>query len=239
MSTIYDVLSETLPEVVANLDKYVALDCWIGRVLQRPHLHHEFENISAALDIVVASTSAEVLKTKIRREHPAMREHKEQHDIRVLDCFTEAIGFAWAQKHYGSAELRDNQGEPDVFVSPATWVEVKTIHHSDADRAQIKWMRKTGEAVMVQAEAFQPRPLLMKFESALADATKKFQRVGSLHGAVFFHLSGLDLGALIQDDVVFQSLRRWLQHKERQPTNMRFALAYNYKWEELVWETGR
>ena len=119
-------------------------------------------------------------------------------------------------------------GTPDIYVAPNCWIEAKTIHYSDRDdKERTKRLLQTSKAHLGGVSS--PRPgLSTKFESALADAKKKFERQESGRYVIFFNLTGLDWPQLSVADEALAELGRWADQRAQREAGIGIVMCYNY-----------
>lgn len=161
-------------------------DCWPNATFPEPcSVSLARENNQCALtdviELVTAYAGRRDLKARLRAEHPAKRNHHEQHDLRLWDALTEATAFAWVSvSGMGKPSFCMKPGFPDLEVPAKAWVEVKSIHLSDAERGTIERGLASGGGILVRAGGMSrttPSELLRKFDEAFSDAVTKFERV--------------------------------------------------------------
>src|SRR5207253_1836817 len=109
-SRLSALLTEALPGLPTDAD------CWAAKVIA--HDPAGMTPLSAALDVVAAHVGQlEIVRRRIRREHPLRRAHRREYDDGLLDALTEACAFAWAAGNpaLGVPELTSaGKGTPDV-----------------------------------------------------------------------------------------------------------------------------
>ncbi len=133
------------------------------------------------VEIVSRGGGREGLAVRLKNEHPARREHCEQHDFRLVDVLTEAMAFAWVvETGLGSPDFCLDAGRPDIEISGSTWVEVKSIHLSDAEWGVIRQGRSDGDGIPDRTGPMSQEPhptLLKKINDAWLDGLCKFSRL--------------------------------------------------------------
>ena len=232
------MLSEFLNEVFPGVTDTPTADvCWVAKAIKarRP----ELAILSEALEVVDRYGEIKPLLTKLKREHPLDRNHDPQHDARVRDCLTEACAFAWVVlRELGTPAFSDTDGTPDLRLGNGRWVEVKAIHVSQEEDERMKRML-AGEIDSDQVTP--PAPgLYGKFEKALKDAIKKFERQShqetSATNIVFFNFTSLDTPQMLITDCVLAGLGTWADGMElrlkddEECGDIQLVMSYSYDW---------
>lgn len=193
--------------------------------------------LSEALAVVAEHPGQlDVVRRRIRKEHPVRKAHLREYDDGVLDVMTEVCAFAWAARNGAlgaPAFASTGKGTPDLRLESGTWIEAKAVHPSDVDRRRTAEMLKTGAIlsgnVRVPGEGFH-----RKFEYHYDNALAKFARQGATGGIVFFNLSGVDMDSFAAIGDVLDGLRGWADGKERQNPAVGVVLVHNYGWSHPV-----
>ena len=232
------MLSQFLSDLFPGItDAPTANECWVVKAIRNERA--ELNVFSEA--VLVAKQHGELasLQTKLKREHPTDREHDPQHDARVRDCLTEACAFAWASlRELGTPAFCDKEGTPDILLGDGRWIEVKAIHASQVEDERMKRML-AGEIDSGQVRP--PAPgLYGKFEKALMDAVKKFERQckgeSSDPNIVFFNFASLDTPQMAITECVLAGLGTWADGMEIHLKNdeecgdVQLVMCYGYDW---------
>lgn len=230
----------TFPEVAANT---VASDgCWLAKVLTRPSLLEKaplWLHLGEALGVVQARGQLDVFRLRCHQAHPDKATHDhQQFDQRLLDCMTEACAFAWADGRLGPPTFAfDQPGHPDVLVPSGQWVEAKGIWNSDLDRSSLRRLAAAGrvEAGVVAEPDYDG--LLRKFDSAFADALKKFGRCGPVAQFLFVTIIALDMEAQLDPhDSASDVLNAWAQDKRATNPETGVVVSYQFDWQAPFYE---
>ena len=223
-------LSGVFPEL-SNQPSHT--QCWIVKAIQSddPRLNI----LSQAIQVVEQRHELGTLRLKVKREHPSDSNHNPEHDARVRDCLVEACAFAWADlRGLGVAKLSDDTGTPDILLNDGRWIEVKSIHHSQEDVARLKTMRE-GNVDSGYVTAAAPG-LYHKFQSALEDAMKKFDRQGQENNAevnvVFFNLNSVDISVISKTKETLDNLIKWAEEIESARPDVRLVMCCSYNWKD-------
>lgn len=128
------VLRELFPELVE--DAGGAYDtCWIVKAHRRNW--RDLDGLSGAAAIVDEFGNLDVLKRKLKREHPLLRNRHDRpnkraikrhcnQDVGFINCLTEATAFAWVTlRDLGTPRFVEKKGAPDIRVDQKYWVEAK------------------------------------------------------------------------------------------------------------------
>ena len=191
--------------------------------------------LSEAIDAVDRQGQLDVLKRRIRNEHPSRREHRPEYDGGLLDALTEACAFAWVDlRRIGAPVLTaTTPGSPDLRIDVDGWLDAKAIHPSAVDQVRTERLMRTGGMDVGTVTA--PGPgFLGKFESAYANAQQKFERVGATRKFVFFNLTAIDIDSIPLKVEIFDGIRRWADRTERDDPTTRIAICFAYDWRSPI-----
>ncbi len=234
-SSIASLLAGLFPALAT--DSPLEPDCWVARVLKADP--PELARLSSAIDVVGLRGQLPILRRRIANEHPTRRAHRAADDLRLLDCLTEALAFAWAESSLtGSPSLTANvPGAPDVYVDTgardtSSWIEAKAIHASERDRQLTRWMRKTGEVVLGTVEPA-GRGLWNKFVSDFYDAKRKFDKNTAGKHIVFFNVT-FDTDLIPRKQETFDQADTLATALEAREPSIKIVICYNYSWLEPI-----
>ena len=223
-------LSGTFPELTTE---HAPPECWVVQAIH--HTESMLDTFSEALQVVDKHGELEALRARLKREHPTSRPHNEQFDARVRDVLTEACAFAWASmRNLGAPTFTVHEGAPDIQLDTGRCVEAKAIHRSENDDKLMKRM-VNGEVVSGQGRELSPA-LFGKFQSALEDALRKFDRQSGQDNVVFFNLAYLDMAQGSQKDAILSELSVWADREEKAQRSLgttggvTLVMCYGYNW---------
>ena len=227
-SRLMRLLREVFPTLADN--PAAQPQCWVSKTLKRDR--PKLKAVSEAIQVVERYGQIGPLPARLKREHPVDKPHQRQYDERLLDALTEACAFAWADlRNLGSPRFSDAEGAPDIHLDTGYWVEAKAIHSSleEAKRTEAMLEGRVDTGAVTEAGP----GLFNKFDSAFADAGKKFNRQGGEANVVFFNLTMLDSPQWFADDTLAR-VAEWAGEKELREPATRVVICYSYDWREPV-----
>lgn len=202
-------------------------DCWVRRAV-----HRNTDHWATALEAVESGGGIDDLIERIKGEHPTDRTHAAGHDDGVIAAFTEAEAFAWGTREGLTPRFVFERGAPDLATEGGGWIEAKTIRASDADRAD--WARARQKAAARGAPVSRIGPVLelgagfgRKADGLVADAYRKWDRVGGRPFCLFICVSELDLAS--EWDDAWDDLRARLADAVK--PGSRLVAIWNHDWE--------
>ncbi len=209
--------------------------CWV-----RWAVREDQEDFADEISAVTRCGEHRSIIGRLYDAHHPHRPHQKQHDDRLIDVFTEAEALAWAADvaQLGCPRFVPREGAPDLEIEPEWWIEAKTIHLSDAENAAIdEGLKRGGGMFMRPARDLKPPDsgLMNKFEYALSDALRKWERQDSGRLIVFFNLAGIDFPTSRRR--ALSDLGSWAQMAERR-TGARIVVCHNYAWQAPVYSSS-
>lgn len=148
--------------------------------------------------------------SRIRRIHPTDRPHSDTFDDQLWEVMAEGTAFTWAARTLGKPMFTDDNGKPDLYVTPDWWIEAKRVGKSLPERQiqrRVLGAAEHGKLTIRTGNLMEPHPtLLKKFDDGLRDAMKKV-RPEQHHLAVFFELAGVDFGTSRRQ--AFEAIENW------------------------------
>lgn len=142
-------------------------------------------------------------------------------DRQLINCFTEACAFAWADaRQLGQPTFDYRTGAPDVYVDPASWVEAKSIGPSDVNRKLTKYMMESGAFVTGTVPTVGPG-ILAKFQYSYDDAKKKFARQSTGCYVTFFNLTEVDTELVPRRAEILEQICHWARDMTNQNPSFR------------------
>lgn len=222
MSDLTDLLRETFP----GWEGYPPT-CWV-----RLAVEEEQSDFSDVVREISLASLRDDLMTRVAQQHPE-REHRDDHDDQVLSVFSEALGLAWALQSadYNEPRFSWQEGTPDIRCAGSSWIEVKSMRHSDNDAKQQRLADVRDPVFASRLSCVDPTlnpGFMMKLNSYGADALKKAGRVeGSV--TLFLNVEGFDLST--PRSAARAAIRSWGK-QFRVETGLRVAYCWNYRWTE-------
>lgn len=235
--TLYDLI-----EVVAariDVAYLTAQECWLSRALQRDRdfVDKRFEPVNHALEVVESAGQIDVLIDFMTESHPRRRKHHWSQDDHLQSRLSEACGLAWiaGQRSPPWPRFMRDAGAPDIEHRSGTWLEVKHIHTSRADRALTQRM-VAGEAIVGQVPLGVHPTFFKKFADGYADAVKKFERVHASERWILFDIGGIDLEASFHGDAIKDELQRLVNLMGASGTGA--VVTFQYEWRQPWFVVG-
>lgn len=232
------LLAECFPSIAPSPSR--PHDCWVALLLHLLSVSdrwvQEFQEPSDAVQVITAHGQREQLISRLRDEHPTVRQHQAQYDERLRDVLTEALAFAWADlRQLGAPRFDYSEGMPDIHVEDFGWIEAKTIHNSNKDREF--WAKQrvgdvlTGTGVVTDVNSL-PEGLRNKLESIWEDAMRKFSRCPPGRGVIYVHIASLDwdLSRGFTNEETRAQSSVWADSKRSAKRQVDIVLSYDYSW---------
>lgn len=213
-------------------------DCLIPNAIRT---NRDIRDVSNALVFVDQCGARASIIDRLRITHPPETCHRSEFDRRFWTVWTEAFAFAWSVElaGYDHPEFTDDRGKPDLRVYSTTWLEAKTIEHSNEEKATLDYMARASDrgTLLYRLAHDLPTPhptLIKKFNEDLLDAIAKRNRQGRGELIVFFRVAGFDFP--LPEEIGEETVRAWSETIARE-SGVRVVITYSFNWREPFVDT--